>query len=248
VIWTGGLATAFYDVILFPAERYSSIQGALFGAGASLLPQSYLLVYLFPTAALLLLLVCALNWPTCRRDRRLQLSAAFAIAGFVGCFPRPDIAHIAFAAPLALPLVLLCIGRLSRSWRPLVLYGALCMMLALAVPSARGFVWIVEVALEGTPIPTPRGWITAVKLPGFPELLRRLAATPSRDAYFFYPYMPMTPFLTARNDVSAYDVFMPEYTLPFQYQEACIAVMRRAYWIVVDRNWSDPQTLKSFFL
>jgi hypothetical protein len=87
----------------------------------------------------------------------------------------------------------------------------------------------------------------AAKLPGFPELLQRIAATPSRDAYFFYPYMPMMPFLTARNDVSPYDVFTPGYTLPFQYQEVCIAVMRRAYWIVIDRNWTAPQTLKRLF-
>jgi hypothetical protein len=81
-------------------------------------------------------------------------------------------------------------------------------------------------------------------VPGVPELLARIAATPSGDAYFFYPYLPMLPFLAAREQVSKYDIFIPGYTLPSQYQDACISVMRHASWVVIDRSMTDPNVLK----
>jgi len=97
------LAAAFHDVIRFTAARYSSIQGVPFGSFSD--AQNFPLKYLFPLAALLTLLVCARDSRTCLRDRPLRSCIAFGLAGFVGCFPRPDITHIAFAAPLALPLL-----------------------------------------------------------------------------------------------------------------------------------------------
>ena len=75
----------------------------------------------------------------------------------------------------------------------------------------------------------------------------RLAALPSGDGYFFYPYMPMLPFLSAREHVSRYDIFIPGYTLPAQYQDACVSVMRHASWIVIDRKRLDPNFLKQLY-
>ena len=57
----------------------------------------------------------------------------------------------------------------------------------------------------------------------------------------------MLSFLTAREQVSKYDLFMPGYTLPSQYQDACISVMRHASWVVIDRRLTDPNILKQFF-
>jgi hypothetical protein len=74
-------------------------------------------------------------------------------------------------------------------------------------------------------------------------LLARIAATPSGDPYFFY-YVPLLPFLAAREQVSKYDTFMPGYTLPSQYQDACLSVMRHAVWVVIDRDMMNPETLK----
>jgi hypothetical protein len=37
------------------------------------------------------------------------------------------------------------------------------------------------------------------------------------------------------------------YTLPSQYQEACVSAMRDASWVVIDRNWTDSKFLKSVF-
>ena len=86
----------------------------------------------------------------------------------------------------------------------------------------------------------PRGRVTLV--PGERELAERIAATPADDAYFFYPWMPMLPFLTAHRHVSKYDIFTPHYTLPSQYKEACISTIRSASW--VDQDW--PEELPTF--
>src|SRR5262249_43628129 len=106
------LAAAFVDVIRFTATRYGSIQGVPFGFGGQNPP----LKYLFPLATLLTLFVCAHDWRTCLRDRLLWTCAAFALAVFLGFFPRPNIAHIAFAAPLACPLLAYCTIQIARRW------------------------------------------------------------------------------------------------------------------------------------
>jgi hypothetical protein len=57
----------------------------------------------------------------------------------------------------------------------------------------------------------------------------------------------MLPFLTARRHVSKYDVFIPGYTLPSQYKEACVSAMGSASWVVIDREWTDPKFLTRVF-
>ena len=243
------LAAAFDDVIRFPAERYAPIQSVPFGFDGQFFPSST-----FSTlAALLTLLVCARDWRSRLRDRLLWSCAAFALAGFVGCFPRPDIAHIAFAAPLACPLLAYCMTRLTQRWRPAWWrYRYLVVVVAgvaigLCASSVVNFLRTSRQALRGEIVPTPRGGVAFFGTPGVPELLARIAATPSGDAYFFYPYLPILAFLTAREQVSKYDVFMPGYTLPSQYQDACISVMRHASWVVIDRRLTDPNVLKQWF-
>jgi hypothetical protein len=245
VVSTHAVLPAFNDVIRFTAEQYSSIQSVPFASGAT--PQYRPLEYVFPAAALLLALVYAFRWRISRRDRRLRLCSAFAFAGFLGCFPRPDLSHIAFAIPLALPLVVLCMTQLAQCLRPALRYAALGIMIVLAVPSTRAFLSIRSEALGAKLVWTPRGRVAFLGGPGLPELLRQIAATPPGDAYFFYPYMPMMPFLTARKDVAPYDIFVPNYTLPSQYQSACISVMEHASWIVIDQTRADPMFLAILF-
>jgi hypothetical protein len=96
-------------------------------------------------------------------------------------------------------------------------------------------------------VPTPRGDVAFFEQFGAPELLARIAATPSGDAYFFYPLLSMLSFLAAREQASKYDVFTPGYTLPSQYQDACISVMRHASWVVIDRRMTDPNIRKQMF-
>ena len=65
-----------------------------------------------------------------------------------------------------------------------------------------------------------------------------LTAAPARDKFFFYPYVQMLPYLVRRTQVSRYDAFVPHYTTPAQYQEACRDVMRQASWVVIDWKWT----------
>jgi len=202
--------------------------------------------------ALLTFLVCVRNYSNCLRDGLLWSCAAFALAGFLGCFPRPNIAHIAFAAPLACPLLALSMTRLIQWWRPtwwryrylvVVVAGVVIGLCALSVLI---FLQISQHALRAQILPTPRGGAAFFE-PGVDGLLPRIAATPSRDVYFFYPFASMLPFLTAREQVSKYDVFMPGYTLPSQYHDACLSVMQHASWVIIDRRWTDPTFLKRRF-
>jgi len=120
-------------------------------------------------------------------------------------------------------------------------------VIGFGISSILYFLQISQEALRAEIVPTPRGNVALLGQPGVPglrQLLARVAAMPSDDAYFFYPYLPMLPFLTARGQVSKYDLFMPGYTLPSQYQDACISVMRHASWVVIDRRSTDPNILK----
>ena len=166
---------------------------------------------------------------------------AFGLAGFIGCFPRPDVIHIGFSAPLVCPLLAYGVNRLVRPWPVKYQYAAAALAIASLIPSARGLWLISEKALYGNIVPMPRGDITS-PVRGMRELAARIAATPPGDAYFFYPYDAMLPFLTARRHVSRYDIFVPGWTLPSQYQEACVSAMRGASWVVIDRGIDEPET------
>jgi hypothetical protein len=120
-------------------------------------------------------------------------------------------------------------------------------VIGLCAPSALYFLQISQEALRAELVPTPRGSVAFFGQPGAPELLSRIAVTPSTDGYFFYPWLSMLPFLTAREQVSKYDLFVPGYTLPSQYQDACTSVMQRASWVVIDQRGTDPNVLKQAF-
>jgi hypothetical protein len=243
------LVAAFDDVILYTAAHYTSVNKVPLGFGASRI--NVPLKYVFGIGALLTLIVCAFDWPAWFCDRRLRLCVALALAGFLGCFPRADIWHISFAAPLALPLLAFCMTRLTQSWRPAYRYAAAALLIALCLPSFRIVQGRARQLLAAEILSTPRGNVrpfdqfTAHR--GLPELLAAIAATPPGDAYFFYPYDALLPFLTGRAHVSKYDLFTPVYTTPAQYEEASRAVIRDASWVVVDRYWTDYNSWKDAF-
>jgi hypothetical protein len=249
VIKHGAFAAAFDDVISFTATRYSSIQFVPFGSFANV--QNLPLKYLFPLAAALTILACVRDRRGFLHDRLLHTCTAFGLAGFVGCFPRPDIVHIAFAAPLVCPLLAYCIERLAQAWPTRYRYTAAIVAIVLCVPSGVVISSIATFALSGEIVTTPRGRISfetlALNRNGGRELLARIAATPPGDAYFFYPFVPMLPFLTGRTHVSKSDVFVPGYTLRSQYQEACVSAMRHASWVVIDRNQTNPTYFKAMY-
>ena len=232
------------EFILFAATHYASIQSVPFGYFTD--DQSRPLKYLFPLAALSSILIWAHDWRTSLHNRRFRTCVAFGLAGFVGCYPRPDMVHIAFAAPLICPLLTYCMHRILASWPRRYRYAAAALVICLSIPSVVVFSSVAYTSLRGDVIATPRGRVTLFNN-GTPQLIARIATTPSSDRYFFSPFLPMLPFLTAREQVSKYDTFVPGYTTPAQYQEACFSALRDATWLVIDRNWTDPNFLRLSF-
>ena len=245
LLWRHVFAAAFDDVILFTARRYAPIQVLPFGDRAN--AQNYPLMMLFPIAGVLLFLLCARNWRASRSDRLLWLAAALGLAGFIGSFPRADVAHIAFNVPLVLPLFALGVSRLAAQWRPWIRWSTAAAVIVFCVPSALAYASLTAQTTRGELISTARGQLALFAPPGGAAMLARLAELPAAEKYFFYPFMPAMPFLTAREHVSKYDVFTPGYTLPSQYQGACISVVQRGDWVVVDKRWMDPNYLRLVF-
>jgi hypothetical protein len=241
LIAQGALTEAFDDVVIFTARRYASIQGALFGLTTNIYQK-----LLFPLAALVALVACLHNRRKWCHDRVSWTCAAFGLAGFIGCFPRLEGIHIGFAAPLVCPLLAYCVGQLTWRWQPKYRYAAAAFAIASFVPAARWFWWTIHTDAQAEVVSTARGRVSL-----FPHtargLVERIAATRADDGYFFYPYMPMLPFLTARRHVAKYDIFVPGYTLPSQYKEACVAAIESATWVVIDRDMINPQVLTAIF-
>jgi hypothetical protein len=55
------------------------------------------------------------------------------------------------------------------------------------------------------------------------------------------------PYLTGRRHVAAFDVMVPGYTSVDQYRKTCARVATEAQWVVIDRQWSDPNFLGRIF-
>ncbi len=239
------IGAAFADCIGYTALHYSSIQSVPFGYGINL--QNYPIVWLFPFAGLLAVVVCLLGWRTSLTDQRLQLCIVFAVAAFIGCFPRPDVGRITFATPLAMPLFAYCLSNLLRRCRPI--YAAIFgeALIFCWAPSALAFGIVVETALHAPETTSPRGDVSLMSLPGASDMLSQIKRLPAGVPVFFYPYMPLMSFLTGREQVSKYDLFTPGYTTAFVYEDTCLAVMQTASWTVIDRHWIDPKSLKTAF-
>jgi hypothetical protein len=241
LLYHNALAAAFDDIFLFAVKRYGYVQSLPFGYLAS--SQNYPLKYLFPVAGLLAVITCARDWQAHFHDGLFRSCVAFGFAGLVGWFPRPSIFHIAFAAPLVLPLLTYSARELIGPWAPKYRNALIGIAAGTVVVPLVSLVLAVNTTWNLKFIETPRG---RVKLwdNGTRELVRHIASTPTSDAYFFYPSLPMLTFLSARVHVSKYDFFVPDYTLSFQYRDACISAIQHASWLVIDRYSMDPTILR----
>lgn len=83
--------------------------------------------------------------------------------------------------------------------------------------------------------PTPRGQVVlgeGTNAPATGALIAEIRALPDGDRLFFYPYLPMLIFLTARAQTGPFDVFTPGYSLPEEYRKACAEAVARANHVV----------------
>ena len=245
---SGTLVAAFNDVILWPAHHYASSQALSFGSGAGLLDAPS--VALYPATFALAGATLALGRMAAWSDPRFRVSLALALVGLVGTYPRADIFHINFTVPLACPLFALVatdlLGRLRHPAR--IALGALSIGLCLAVIGSaiylrRGF---VVGPLRG--VETPRGLVMRVDnswTNDFAVLMKQITLIPPGDAFFFYPYSPMLPYLTGRRHAAPLDVMAPGYTDAAQFRATCVQVVREAQWLVVDLVAIHPVVIRA---
>ena len=240
----GALAAAIEDLVVFPATQYSAIQSVSWGRFAG--PQDALMALLLPGALLLGGLEAWRGRRTLLADRRLCRAGLFALAGYIGCFPRPDIVHIGFGLPLALPLLALCAQRLGRRLSRRTRLWACAFAAAVCAPAVVAY----GLAAAGA-VAAPRAPAWGVGLPlgasGEPEIAADLAALPRDARVFYYPYIPLMPVLAGRVGVTPFDVYVPGYTTAAQYARACRDLMRDGQWVVVDVPATNPRLLKLIF-
>ena len=240
----GALAAAVQDLLVFPATQYSGVQAVPWGDRGNI--QNGLVPLVFPVALLLAVVVVWRQRGSLLADRRLCTTFLFAATGLVGCFPRPDAVHIAFAAPLALPLLAQCVQRLGEASPPLYRRVAVLLAAIACVPSLIAYGVVVGRSL---PAPDVASWGATFPLgiDGEAQLAAALAPLPGDAGVLYYPYMPLAPVLAGRVGVTSFDVYVPGYTTPAQYAQACREMMRGAQWVVVNVNWTDPRALKQVF-
>ena len=237
----GAITDAFADVILFTASQYSTIQYLPYAHGSTL--QTFPSALVYPACALALALLAIRNGRSLLRDKLLVACAAFAVAGFIGSYPRPDAAHLNFAVPLALPLAGRCAVLLSLGWSVKLRRVALASAACLVFPSALYFAWLGVCTWQLPTVETLAGHVKFLDQQRGTEVIAHIAALPTTDKVFFYPYNPLLAVLTGREQVSRYDLFIPSYTTPAQYQEACASVMQDADWVLLDRRIMTPSHL-----
>src|SRR5262245_3803234 len=240
---SGALVAAFEDVILWPAHHYASSQAISFGSGAGLLDAPS--VALYPATFVLAGATLVLRRMAAWSDPRFRVSLALALVGLFGTYPRADIFHINFTVPLACPLFALVVtDLLGRLRHPVqIAAGTLLIGLCLSVIGSAIYVrsGIVIGPLRG--VETPRGLVMLDDnswTNDFAVLMQQINLAPLGDAFFFYPYSPMLPYLTGRRHAAPLDVMAPGYTDVAQFRASCVQVVREAQWLVVDRLWINP--------
>ena len=240
----GSLAAAFEDVVRYPALHYAGIQAVPFGSGVSV--QTLALIALFPVAFVLAGAALALRRARPQRDPCLAIVLALAVVGLLGSYPRPDYVHLAFTVPLGCPLFAVGAVALRSPGRRVL--GALFLALSLAgvggAAATAASVSRLPVVATARGVVVPGGDVPARDLA---NLVLEIGTAPAGSPFFFYPYSPLLPYLTARQHVAVLDVMVPGYTAAGEFRETCVRVLTSAQWVVIDRHWSDPRFLRRVF-
>ena len=239
----GALTAAVDDVIWFPVLHYGGIQSVPFGSGTSM--QHLALVVLLPVALVLAGAALVLGRGAEWRDPRFRMSLALAVVGLVGCYPRPDSVHIAFAVPLACPLF-----ARAAAGAPGLGRIAVTLLIGLSLVGLGQTMGTAILVSRSPGVETARGVVVpdrSIAAGEFAELMFQIDHVPSDGAFFFYPYSPLLPYLTGRRHAAAIDLMVPGYTSAEQFRNACARVAAEAQWVVVDRQWSDPNFLRRIF-
>jgi len=149
-------------------------------------------------------------------------------------------------APLLLPLAVYGVCRIAKGWdrKRWIAWGTLPILLGLL--SAKVYLHDARQALAAPLTSTPAGPIAIVgDHDAGSQIVQAILRRPQTDTFLFYPYMPLMSFLVQRAHASKFDIFVPGYTPPAQYADACISSERTAKWLVIDKLWVSPAHWKA---
>jgi hypothetical protein len=230
--------------LAFLAKDYAGVQGVRFARGVD--RHNWPLALFFP-AALLLSAIALFQGRLARKDPRLGAVAAFGLAGWAMCFPRPTPPHIVWAIPFVCPLLALGLHRVFAPVfeSPRARWVGAALALAIALGPTIGYVKSVALAAKSPEAETARGRVRLgpdTNPAQLRRLLDRIRVLPSERG-FFYPYDAMVIYLSGRRHVAPVYYFTPEFTLPSQYRSSCQIVLREAAWVVLDRLNMDAGTI-----
>jgi hypothetical protein len=241
IFLNGEFGPAYDDIVRFTLSSYSSIQGMSWGEHYSWLNGTK---DIFPAVGLLALITIVVSGREALGDPAFRCCVFFALAGFIGVFPRPDIPHIRADLPLALPLIAYCWPRLAtRKWPLIVRWAAAAVFVLVFAQAGAPFFRDAWFALRAPSVATAVGPVKlmAGEKHGGEQMIQFVQSQPASDRFLFYPYLPMVPYLTQRQEVPPLDLTTPEYTKKHQYFDLCTAATSQANWVVVDTVWADPK-------
>jgi hypothetical protein len=239
----GALRAAIEETLIFPSRRYSAIQAVPFGAFGSF--EDAGIVVFVPLTLLLALVTLRAEF----RRPEFRVLLVLAVIAFIGAYPRPDVTHLTYVMALATPMCALALTallhRLEGRYRLTLIAALIGVCLWHVGSSVAG-----RISMARTPrqeIATARGTVERYQdfwARDFAWLVAGIQEhTTPADGFFFYPNMPLVPYLTARHHIARLDVMMPSYTTVDQFRDVCAEVIAKAQWVVIDRLWIQPANL-----
>lgn len=243
VIAKDASAEAFRSLFVFTSQNYAGIQGTSFGYAAS--GQNYPLVAFIP-GTLLLAAVAVIAKPKHRlSDPKFIAASVWAMVALISCFPRPDIYHIIPNVPGAIPLFMISVSAAVKS--AAARHAILVVAMLASLPTAKAYARAVRDIYRADAIATPAGSLVIPLTGGEKDVIRLISTLPAADRILFYPYIPLMPYVVGRPQVGPIDEFLPYYTTPEQYRSSCRAALKTANWFILERSWTQPDTLRDVF-
>lgn len=251
----GTLPDAVAGIAGFAGRHYAAVQRVSF-ASFSTVQTGTAVAAVLATALLAVAAAVRRGWrPVVERDG-LSWTLLY-LASLLGTQPRPDGLHVAWSAPLALPLAAHALRLLvggdaapAQASRPPMHLAALLVVLGSA-PALFGLVDAARATLRLPTVETARGPARLGPFcdpdGGAASLFARLRALPDGEPVFFYPYEPMLAWLSGRAQLGRHDIFVPGYTPEADYRAAEARLLERARWVVEDPRWTEAQLLQAVF-
>ncbi len=211
VLATQGALGPMMHQLFWNRSNYSAANhmayGAVFGGYAQLfagsgafelIPRAFIVIGL-ALPAILPALALALFWPE-RSNPFFRLLLLGALALVVSTYPRMDLAHLSFVAPLFYALVAI----LAASWPKLRMAAVVCCTILAGLFAGH------MISLHGKEA-VLQASVGSIRVPEEDTaLIRKLQQeVPSGSRLFVFPYLPMAYFLTLNQNPTAYSYLQP---------------------------------------